>query len=208
MGAIPQYTFNNCKNLEDVVIGNHVTTIGNNAFWQCDKLQEISIPTSVTTIDNSAFYSCALKTIVIPNSVISIGKSAFSYNSLEDVTIGENTIAIGDGAFYGSDIRKVTCWAETPPVITADCFSGDVYPKAELFVPIQSVNAYQDAIGWRNFSIIRGLNIPSAVGGIEAEDGNNTTTLYDLSGRKLSKKQRGLNILIDGSGKARKVMNR
>lgn len=51
--------FEDCENLESVVIPNGVTTINNSAFRNCSKLKSISIPSSVSTIGDSAFYYCA-----------------------------------------------------------------------------------------------------------------------------------------------------
>jgi hypothetical protein len=38
-----------------VVIGDSVTSIGKNAFFECDKLTSVVIPDSVTSIGNNAF---------------------------------------------------------------------------------------------------------------------------------------------------------
>jgi len=61
-----------------VVIGNGVTSIGDNAFGGCDSLTSITIPNGVTSIGGSAFSYCtSLTSITIPDSVTSIGEGAF-----------------------------------------------------------------------------------------------------------------------------------
>ena len=61
-----------------VTIGNTVTSIGNNAFSYCSALTQVTIPNSVTSIGNSAFSGCrALTQVDIPNNVTNIGKTAF-----------------------------------------------------------------------------------------------------------------------------------
>ena len=50
------------------VIGNDVTSIGNNAFYGCTKLTSVNIPPSVTTIGNDAFKLCSeLMKVIVPD---------------------------------------------------------------------------------------------------------------------------------------------
>ena len=66
--------------IKRVIIGDSVTSIGNEAFRQCGSLTSVTIPNSVTTIGNSAFSGCnSLTSVTIPNSVTTIGNGAFSY---------------------------------------------------------------------------------------------------------------------------------
>ena len=67
-------------NIEKVIIGNNVTSIGEDAFSQCKKLTSLTIPNSVTSIGGGAFSNCSgLTSIIIPNNVTSIGSYAFYY---------------------------------------------------------------------------------------------------------------------------------
>ena len=50
-------TFNNCKNLKDMIITGNVHTI-NNAFNNCDKLKNLKIEGSVDTIYSNSFLNC------------------------------------------------------------------------------------------------------------------------------------------------------
>lgn len=75
--------FSNKSNLETVVLGNQVTTIGNSAFANCKSLQTINMPETLTTIGNSAFSGCSkLASIYIPESVNKIENYAFSNSGL------------------------------------------------------------------------------------------------------------------------------
>lgn len=47
------------KGIKEVTIGNSVTSIGENAFYNCSKLTSLTIPNSVTSIGSSAFSGCS-----------------------------------------------------------------------------------------------------------------------------------------------------
>ena len=95
-------------NFTEVVIGDSVTTIGDNAFYWCDSLTSVTIPESVTTIGNYAFSDCtSLTSITIPDSVTTIGEWAFSNcTSLTSITIPDSITTIGEWAF--SDCSSLT----------------------------------------------------------------------------------------------------
>jgi Flp pilus assembly protein protease CpaA len=62
-----------------VTIGNSVTSIGYQAFYNCRGLTSVTIPNSVTSIGSLAFANCtSLTSITIPNSVTSIWDAAFA----------------------------------------------------------------------------------------------------------------------------------
>ena len=98
-GAMTDYSygetpwFDYIDYITNIVIGDGVTTICEDAFSYCDGLTTVTIPNSVTTIGENAFYGCVyLKTVTIGSGVTSIGESAFeSCNSLTEITVsGEN----------------------------------------------------------------------------------------------------------------------
>ena len=88
--------------IESIVIGNGVTSIGEGAFRDCSSLTSITIPESVTSIGSSAFSSCnSLTSITIPEGVTSIGDYAFYYcTGLTSITIPESVTSIGYQTFY------------------------------------------------------------------------------------------------------------
>ena len=109
--SIGDDAFYNCSALTSVTIGNSVTSIGNYAFYECRSLTSVTIPNSVTSIGDGAFYNCSsLTSVTIPNSVTTIGEYAFSSCSgLTSITIPNSVTSIGDGAFYNcSSLTSVT----------------------------------------------------------------------------------------------------
>ena len=101
--TIGDRAFYQCSNLTSVTIGNSVTTIGESAFSGCSKLTSVTIPDSVTTIGDWAFWNCSnLTSVTIPDSVTTIGEGVFSgCSNLTSVTIPDSVTTIGDSAFYG-----------------------------------------------------------------------------------------------------------
>ena len=93
------YAYKNA--VKKVEIGNNVTGIKNNAFYEYYSLKSIIIPDSVTSIGSGAFQYCySLANITIPDSITSIGSYAFYYcYSLANITIPDGVTSIGNSAF-------------------------------------------------------------------------------------------------------------
>ena len=112
------YNYNFVK-MTSAVIGNCVTSIGDNAFGEvgggsycaCYNLTSVTIPNSVTSIGAKAFFSCtSLTGVTIPDSVTSIGGAAFGYcTSFTSVTIPDSVTTIDGYAFNScSGLRSAT----------------------------------------------------------------------------------------------------
>ena len=92
--SIGNIAFRNCSSLTSVTIGESVTNIGSCAFENCSSLTSVTIGESVTSIGSSVFENCSsLTSVTIPNSVTSIGSWAFrNCSSLTSVTINSDAI--------------------------------------------------------------------------------------------------------------------
>ena len=109
-GAMPanysagQWPWNE-KTVRKVIIGDGVTSIGVEAFYNCTNLEEVTFAegSQLETIGDAAFSGCkSLSSIKIPASVSSIGDSAFqNCTNLKEVTFAEGSQlkTIGDWAF-------------------------------------------------------------------------------------------------------------
>ena len=88
--------------VQELIIPDSLTSIGDNAFVGCNSLTSVTIPDSVTSIGGDAFAGCTgLTSVTIPDSVTSIGGDAFAgCTGLTSVTIPDSVTSIGEGAFY------------------------------------------------------------------------------------------------------------
>lgn len=178
--------FNNNSNLERVVLGSNVKSIGSNAFSNCTSLKSITISENVAEIGDSAFYGCTnLTSITIPESVTEIGDSAFeNCTNLLGLQIPSNIEKIGDDAFddtawynnqpdgllyigkvlyaYKGDKTKATDVEikEGTKVISNDVFSDCVNLK-NVVIP-DSVNSIGSSV-FENCTSLESITIPNGV---------------------------------------------
>lgn len=93
----------NAKNIQTVVIGEGITSIGSYAFYGCTSLTNIKIPSTVNSIGKYAFYNCkVLDSISIPTGITSIPDYVFyGCSSLTGITVPSTVTNIGSYCFYG-----------------------------------------------------------------------------------------------------------
>jgi len=147
------------NSIKTVVIDSGVTTIGNFAFFDCRNVTSVVIPNSVTTISYASFSDCyKLTSIIIPNSVTTIGVAAFAGSGLTTITIPSSVTAIGckaftdydvDGMYYYTKLQSIICEATTPPIIDTCTFLYNAPATFLIYVPCNSLNAYQTANYWK-----------------------------------------------------------
>ena len=108
--SIGTSAFENCSNLQSVVLPSSVTTIGQDAFYGCSQLGSVNLEEGLTSINQRAFWGCNLTTITIPSTVTSIGNAAFKGNPTTSVTWKPATCSIGtdDSAPFYSTNSQIT----------------------------------------------------------------------------------------------------
>jgi hypothetical protein len=160
--SIGQSVFGFCTGLTSVTIGSGVTSISQNAFQGCG-LTGVTIPDSITTIGTQAFASClSLTSATIGSGVTTIGDNAFGFCwSLPTITIPDSVTSIGNYAFYRcSGLTSVTVLATTPATLGTNVFNDT--NNCPIYVPSQSVSAYQSATNWSSYtSRIQAIPEPS-----------------------------------------------
>ena len=109
--------------INQVVVENGVTRIGEYAFWDCYQMTSVSIGDTVKTIGAWAFESCyTLTGVVLPDSVNTVEHYAFgSCKNLQSVAIGSGIRTIESQAFdYCKNLKTVTIGA---PEIVVDTWT-------------------------------------------------------------------------------------
>jgi len=153
-----------------VTMPETILSIDDFAFQSCENLTSITIPNSVVNIGSHAFEYCnGLNTIIIPNSVTTIGYAALRC-SLDTLIIGSSVSLIDEEAILNDGLYIVS-YAITPPTIYENTFSG-YFPDNYLYVPCQSLAAYQNAPYWSEFNYIQCIGIK------EIEETNKDITIY------------------------------
>ena len=193
--SIENEAFSGCVELISITIPESVTEIGNEAFLNCHSLTSITLPKGLTNIGIETFYGClSLSSITIPKGVTSIGDRAFAYcRALASVAIPESVTEIGEEAFLGCEaLASIACSAVVPPTCVSSTFEV-VNASIPVYVPEESVAAYQSAEGWKDFTNIIGTNSAS----IEHLElgAQSPNVIYDLSGRRVLNPTKGVYII-------------
>ncbi len=188
-----------CNSLVNVYFGENVTKIPVGLLYYCENLSEVEIPSSVTEIGAHSFNGTNISKIVIPNVVAKIGERAFQHcYNLSSITIGKSVQEIGEYAFGTCyNVKTVTSLSQNPSSITDNVFNDNAYNYANLNVPVNSLNSYKNAIGWKKFKNISGVNI-SGLEEIILTD-TDTPVYYNLQGIKVENPQKGIYIKQQGN---------
>ena len=121
--SIGDNAFENCNGLKSVSFGSSLASIGKEAFASCVKLESVTFPALLESIGKSAFSQCyALTSVTITNGLTSIEQQAF-YNceKLASVTIPNSVASIGMNAFGNCDgLTEIVVAAENPNYSSAD----------------------------------------------------------------------------------------
>lgn len=153
--------FYNCTSLRSINL-NYITgcNVGYRQFSYCTSLAiDVEMPLLTGNVPSQFFNFSAITSVKNLGSIKSIttashyNSGAFSHcNSLIYVILPETITSIGTYAFYRcSALTTVTCNAETPPTLASNSFN---YCSAltNIYVPADSVAAYQSASGWSEYA--------------------------------------------------------
>lgn len=138
---IGESAFENCSNLNLLVIPDCVTTVGNRAFYECKNLTSVTLGSGVKTVGELAFSWCIqlnsvlfneaenagveitfgdgafsycinLKSIELPNGVAKVGNNQFfACHNLVSIAIPASVTAVGEGAFSECSCFKTVHYA-------------------------------------------------------------------------------------------------
>jgi len=156
--------------IQTLILPKTVTKIDHKTFYMCSieniifeepsSLETIGVPNQGGYTYMGAFLNTQIQILTIPSSVTNIEYNAFAHcESLKEIIIPKGALKkIGETAFSNcSHLEKIVCSLETPPALGTNTFQN-VPETCKLFVPANSLTAYRNAIGWKDFKTI--LPIP------------------------------------------------
>ena len=129
---------------------------GNNGKVYCNMLQEVYIGDGVTSIGLCAFSSCySLASVTIPDGVTSIGLYAFSScSSLASVTIPDGVTSIGTYTFsncYGMRYYDFSTCTAVPTLSRTNAFNN-IPSDCQMFVPSALYDEWSTATNWATYA--------------------------------------------------------
>lgn len=204
VSSVGMMLFSDCLSLENVDFPKSVTSIGRWMFDDMPKLKEVSMP-GVTIVLDSTFINCTTLEKITLGAVQQIGKGAFFRNtSLKYIYLPAGLEGVSENAFANcSRLATVVSMAKEPPTCGKNAFGG-VENGCVVYVQTGCGESYRDADEWNQLKIVE-----ADLTGIEPRvtaDKNEEVERYDLSGRKLAKSTRGVNIVRMKDGSSKKVM--
>ena len=221
LNSIGSWAFWSARALQDITLPEGITTVTEGMLRDCTALQQVSLPSTLTTIESQGLSGCAaMEHIDLPESLTSVAMLAFNtcltlrditipdgveelplmcFNgclALEKVVLGKGVSSFGPNAFANdNNIREVYSLNTVPPVSAS--FTEQTYGQATLYVPGESLSAYQSADGWSDFSHIEVMN--GNPDGITHPDTfrSSTAAHFSVSGTPVVSGYRGIHI-VDG----------
>ncbi len=167
-GSNSKSAFEDCANLQYVLLPDTIQSIGQFAFFKCESLISVSLPESLTSIEHSAFKDCtSLEDIVFPDAVTFIGRSAFNNcSSLLDLALPESLETLSASAFAGCSALNRVSFPNSLTYIDHCVFDG-CSSITNIILPTNL-----EKIGWaafRNCSSLSSLVLPDSLLEVEYE---------------------------------------
>ena len=202
-----------CCPLDSVYIGRNInyptaSDRGYSPFYRNTKLRSVTITDKETEVSPNEFYGCTgLKNVRIGDGVTTFGDWAFSgCSSLDFFSFGSSVKSIGKEAFSDcTAMNKLYAMTQVPPTCGDQALDDINKWECTLIVPQGYVDAYRTAPQWKEFFFMDEVD-PDGIKDIEHSPLNIEEAWYSLDGKKLSKPQKGINILRYSDGTTRKVL--
>ena len=186
--------------LQEIELPETIDSIGKQAFENCGDLESVVLPNCITVLPEACFSFCmSLSEVILPQHLKSIGKDAFSGCAMSTVTIPAEVTSIAKGAFDCDDLESVVSLITEPFDLGSS--KSDVFAACEtLYVPKGTKALYEARQGWKDFphiieseptAIHQVLQAPAenapyySIDGKQMEDAPQSRGLYIRQGKKV-----------------------
>ena len=155
--VIGKYAFAACLT-KMPIIPPYVKAIGEGAFAESRDTTALLLPNSVKSIGYQAFEYCWFSKVFIPKSVTTIEIEAFGYNhNLQELVLSETVSEIQLNAFCNAtNLTTIYSFNPNPPLLYTGVSSSfpnlGSYIQLQIYVPQESIEVYQNAEGWNDFT--------------------------------------------------------
>ena len=120
---IDRCAFNECEELNSIIIPNTVKSIGNKAFCHCHSLSHVQLPSTLDSIQEQTFYLCeSLRSIQFPESLEYIGPFAFFLSGIKELDFIGN-VKLDEWAFAECHYLEIATLPEGMDTISRNLFS-------------------------------------------------------------------------------------
>jgi hypothetical protein len=159
--SIGEGVFVQCDLLTSLPLPTGLKGIGALAFFQCINLTSIGgeLPAELTTLGNTAFGSTQVAVSSFPKGVTTIEHDCFNTGSdnrhpITSLTFHEDITSINALAFAKqTSLTSISVYRSTPPTTAADAFNGVTTSNIDLYIPVGSIDNYNNVEPWKNMII-------------------------------------------------------
>lgn len=134
-GTVGRYVAANCANLESLTITGQEVPFG--IAMSCPALTGVTLTEAVTSVKQDAFNGCT---------------------SLKTLDLGTLLSILEGDCFKGSGLETLTVGAANPAGMTQGVFTAES-SNITLKVPVEYVNAYKNAAGWKYLNVVGDANV-------------------------------------------------
>lgn len=108
-GIIGDSAFYGKTDIETVILNGDVKFNNTSQFHGCSNLSNVTIGNGITNIPANCFYNCAIENITLPDSVLELGRNSFSgCKALKNITLSKNIKKIPNSCFSGCGFETFT----------------------------------------------------------------------------------------------------
>ncbi|MCC8071270.1 MAG: leucine-rich repeat domain-containing protein [Bacteroidales bacterium] len=126
IAALPNATVTNSSKLEEIILGNGITTIEEKAISNCTSLTSIEFPSSLKVVCSEAFQGCSsLSRIILNEGIEVLEDNAFhGLCSLYQLVLPASLQFVGSEAFNGCSSLKQVIIADSEIPLTLSSYSS------------------------------------------------------------------------------------